>query len=464
MSVRRAARWSAIIALGGVVLLSVFDPTRDGVAQAAVVAIPDTPVGHTLKAWLEALNSGDRGKLAAYCAQSDTECDADDWLRFYKLTGGVDLVAVDKSERLHIAFRAKDRATPNVGLGKIDVTDGHPPRVTSFTLRAIPPGMTVGDMNITVDAAARARILDGIAAKLDEYYVYPDVAAKMGQALRAHQKSGDYDAITDGDVLADRLTKMLQGVSHDKHLRVVCTPEVLPKQDPKPDGSIPPEMRARLERDNCGFEKAERLDSNVGYLKFNFFGPPAVCGPTATAAINFLANVDALIIDLRDNGGGHPEMVGFVASYLFNERTRLNDIYDRKENKTTEYWTKPDVPGKKIVGKPVFVLTSKRTFSGAEDFTYAVKNLKRATIIGETTGGGAHPTRGCRVDDHFVVGVPFARSISFITKTDWEGTGVEPDVKVPADQALDVAKKLAAEALRKNPAPPAPGKAPTRKP
>lgn len=106
------------------------------------------------------------------------------------------------------------------------------------------------------------------------------------------------------------------------------------------------------------------------------------------------------------------------------------------------------MPGKKIVGKPVFVLTSKRTFSGAEDFTYGMKNTKRATIIGVTTGGGAHPTRGCRVDDHFLIGVPFARSINYITKTDWEGTGVEPDVKVSADQALDVAKKMAAERLK----------------
>jgi hypothetical protein len=448
MSVLKAAGWRATIALGVVMLLNVFDPSHDGVAHAAAVVIPDTPAGHTLRAWLEALNSGDRAKMAAYCAKSDPEGDADDWMRFYKFTGGVDLVAVDKSEPLHIEFRAKDRATPNVGVGKMDVADGHPPHVKSFTLRAIPPGMTVADMNITVDAAARTRILDGIAAKLTEYYVYPEVAAKMVQALRAHQKKGEYDAITDGDVLADRLSTMLRGVSHDKHLRVVCTPDVLPKEDPKEDGPIPPDVRARMEHDNCGFEKAERLDSNVGYLKFNFFGPPAVCGPTATAAINFLANVDALIIDLRDNGGGHPEMVGYVASYLFKERTRLNDIYDRKENKTTEYWTQPDVPGKKIVGKPVFVLTSKRTFSGAEDFTYAVKNLKRATIIGETTGGGAHPTRGCRVDDHFLIGVPSARSISTITKTDWEGTGVEPDVKVPADQALEAAKKMAAERLK----------------
>ncbi|HEX4461207.1 MAG TPA: S41 family peptidase, partial [Polyangia bacterium] len=180
-----------------------------------------------------------------------------------------------------------------------------------------------------------------------------------------------------------------------------------------------------------------------------FFGPPEVCGPTATSAFGFLAHVDAVIFDLRDNGGGDPSMVAFMASHLFAGRTRLNDIYERKENKTTEQWTNPAVPGNKLVDKPVFVLTSKRTFSGAEDFSYALKNLKRATIIGETTGGGAHPTRPVRLDDHFLLGVPFARSVSTITKTDWEGTGVEPDVKVPADEALNVATKMAGEQLAK---------------
>ena len=142
-------------------------------------------------------------------------------------------------------------------------------------------------------------------------------------------------------------------------------------------------------------------------------------------------------------------MVAFVSSYLFAKRTHLNDIYERKLNKTTEHWTKPDVPGKKFATQPVYVLTSKHTFSGAEEFSYNLKNLKRATIVGETTGGGAHPTMGARLDDHFVIGVPFARAINPITKTNWEGTGVEPDVKVPADQALETAKKLAAEQIEK---------------
>jgi C-terminal processing protease CtpA/Prc len=123
-------------------------------------------------------------------------------------------------------------------------------------------------------------------------------------------------------------------------------------------------------------------------------------------------------------------------------------LYNRKEDKTTEFWTR-DVPGPRLTKQPVFVLTSKRTFSGAEEFTYNLKNLKRATIIGETTGGGAHPVSGHRIDDHFMIGVPDARAINPITKTNWEGTGVEPDIKVPAGEALEVAKKMAAEQIRK---------------
>src|SRR5205085_4221909 len=133
----------------------------------------------------------------------------------------------------------------------------------------------------------------------------------------------------------------------------------------------------------------------------------------------------------------------------FAEPTHLNDLWERKTNTTQQYWTSPFVSGKRLDDKPVFVLTSNRTFSGAEEFTYNLKNLKRATIIGEVTGGGAHPVSGHRIDDHFIIGVPFARAINPITKTNWEGTGVEPDVKVPASAALETAEKRATEALRK---------------
>jgi len=411
-------------------------------------AIPDTPAGHTLQAWLDAFNSGDRARIQAYIAKYEPTGAVDETVGFREQTGGFDLLGIDKSERLHIEFRVKEKASPTTAVGKIDVSDADPAVVTSFGLRAIPPGMTAADMNMKIDAATRARVIDGVVANLNEFYVYPESAKKMEEALRERQKKGAYDAVTDGEKFATMLTDGLQQVSHDKHLHVMFSPEVLPKGEPKRTPDDEARMRTELERDNCAFEKVERLPSNIGYLKFNAFLDPVICGPTAMAAMNFLGNVDAIIFDLRANGGGDPKMIAFISTYLFGEPTHLNDLYNRKEDSTTQYWTMPYVPGKRLTGKPVFVLTSKRTFSGAEEFSYNLKNLKRATIIGETTGGGAHPVSGHRVDDHFMIGVPFAKAVNPISKTNWEGTGVEPDVKVPAVEALDVAKKMAAEQIR----------------
>jgi hypothetical protein len=409
---------------------------------SAQPVIPDTPAGQTLKAWFEAFNSGDRARMEAYIRKFDPARPLDNQMNFRNQTGGFDLLSIEKSERTHIEFRVKEKSGTTTAIGRLDVKDGDPAVVVSFGVRAIPPGVT--DADFKIDAAARQRAIDGAAAMLNEFYVFPETAKKMEEAIRARQKAGEYDSITNGDAFAEKLTADLREVSHDKHLGVNFSPAVLPK-GPPPGGPDMAGMRRQLERINCGFEKAERLPPNIGYLKFNMFANPDICGPTASAAMNFLGSVDALIIDLRENGGGDPKMVAYISSYLFDERTHLNDLYNRKENKTEEFWTSTDVPGKRLAGKPVFVLTASRTFSGAEEFTYNLKNLKRATIIGETTGGGAHPVSGHRIDDHFMIGVPFARAINPVSKTNWEGTGVEPDIKVPASEALEAAKKLAAK-------------------
>jgi hypothetical protein len=417
---------------------------------AQTPAIPDTPAGHALQAWLDAFNSGDRAKIQAYSEKYDPSVSVEQMLPFREQTGGFELLGIDKSEPSHIEFRVKEKAGSTTAAGSMDLKTADPVQVGHFSLRAVPAGMTAADMHMKIDAATRAHVIDGAISALDEFYVYPETAKKMEDALRAHQKKGDYDAVTDADAFAMMLTDNLQDVSHDKHLRVNFSPRVLPKDEAKRDPAEDARMRANMERNNCAFEKVERFPSNVGYVKFNGFAPPDVCGPTATAAMNFLGNVDAIIFDLRQNGGGDPAMVALISTYLFDEPTHLNDLYNRKEDKTTQFWTLPYVPGKRLAGKPVFVLTSKRTFSGAEEFTYNLKNLKRATIVGETTGGGAHPVDGHRIDDHFMIGVPFARAVNPISKTNWEGTGVDPDVKVPADQALDVAKKMAEEQIRKD--------------
>jgi hypothetical protein len=412
------------------------------VAQAP--AIPDTPAGQALRAWYDAFNTGDRARIQAYLAKYEPAKSLDNTVSFRERTGGFDLVAIDKSDRLHIEFRVKERGgTGATAIGKLDISDADPPQVTAFGLRALPPGMTSADMKI--DAAARSRVIDGAIANLNEYYVFPETAKKMEDAIRTRQSKGEYDFVTDGDTFATLLTTHLREVSHDKHLGVNFSFAVLPKDQPALNPDAEANMRRQLERMNCMFEKVEILPQNIGYVKFNGFANSKFCGPTATTAMAFVANVDALIFDMRENGGGDPGMVTYVSSYLFDKKTHLNDLYNRKADSTQEFWTMPDLPGKHLATQPVFVLTSKRTFSGAEEFTYNLKNLKRATIIGETTGGGAHPVSGHRIDDHFSIGVPFARAINPISKTNWEGTGVEPDVKVPAAEALDVARKMAAK-------------------
>jgi len=417
-----------------------------GCLHAQQATIPDTPAGHTLEAWLDAFNSGDRGRIQTYIKTVDPSENVDNMMSFYGQTGGFDLLTIDASEPLHIRFRVKEKHSSTVAMGNLIVKAGQPPTVVTLGLRAIPAGAT--PENVTLDAALRKRVLDGIETNLTEYYVDAAVAAKMNAALDAHAKAGDYNSMTDGEDFASKLTDDLRAVSHDRHLRVNFTPFKIP---PRTGGPSPDEMARRREqmfRDNCAFDKVEILAGNIGYIKFDGFMPPDVCGPTVTAAMGFVAHTDALIFDLRENHGGDPEMVTFMASYLFDEPTHLNDLYNRHENSTRQFWTLSWVPGERMPKRPVFVLTSKETFSGGEEFCYDLQTQKRATLVGETTGGGAHPVSGHPIADYFMIGVPFAAAVNPITKTSWEGTGVVPEVKVKADDALTTAEKLAATKIQ----------------
>lgn len=413
----------------------------------AEMAVPLTPAGSTLAAWMEAFNSGDRARLEEYYKTRDPSAKVGDVTGFREKTGGFDLISIQRSEPLHIEFLVKERAGETEALGELEVTDADPPRVTKWVVRAIAPGAAL--IGFTIDAQTRSRVIQGAIAKLNELYVFPEVAKKMELALLARSKRGEYDAVTDGDSFANLLTTHLQEVSHDKHLRLTFSPARLPDETPAPDAGSIFRYRSQLERENCGFDSVERLADNIGYIKFKMFADPQLCGATAVAAMNFLANVDAIVFDLRENGGGDPKMIALLSSYLFDQPTHLNDLWERKSGQTTQYWTLPYVSGKRLPSAPVYVLTSHYTFSGAEEFTNNLKVLKRATVIGEVTGGGAHPVAAHRIDDRFMIGVPFARAINPITKTNWEGTGVEPDVQVPASEALGVAQKLASEELAK---------------
>jgi hypothetical protein len=304
--------------------------------------------------------------------------------------------------------------------------------------------------DLTLDSAARRQVIEAMLQHVHDYYVFPSKAGEIEKALRERLARGEYDQINSARQFAATLTQQLQALAHDKHLRVAYSYKPLPQHLGR-GGPGPAEM-GRL---NYGFERVERLPGNIGYVDFRNFVPAELGKETVAAVFSFLANTDAIIFDLRKNGGGDPAMVAQMVSYLVGpEPVHLNDIYWRygDSERKEEFWTQKEVAGKRYGRtKDVYVLTSSRTFSGGEEFTYDLKTLKRAIIVGETTGGGANPGGPFRLNDHFAVMVPRGHAVNPVTKTNWEGVGVEPDVKAPADDALKTAqvmalKKLAAKA------------------
>jgi len=411
----------------------------------AEAQIPNTPAGQTLRVWLDVFNSGDRGRMENFVRTVDPAWNLDGMISFRRSTGGFRLLSIERSEPLHIWFLVKERDGATRAVGDLLVKERKQPTVEYLRLRALPP--EASPVVVTLDSALRKRVIAGVAADLTRFYVHPPVASQMVAALRAHQKAGAYSNLSDGFQFADRLTSDLRAVSHDLHLQIGFQPFKTPPPAP-PTAQQLAAMRDQAEHGNCGFEEVEVLPGDIGYVKFNEFTQPDGCAGTIEAAMAFVAHTQALIFDLRDNHGGVPVTIAFIASYLFDRPTRLNDIYNRPQNTRTQFWTLPSVPGQRLSTQPVFVLTSNRTFSGAEEFCYDLKNLKRATIVGETTGGGAHPVNGYVVADYFQLVVPISEAISPITHTNWEGTGVQPDVKVSASSALNVAERLATKDIQ----------------
>lgn len=276
-------------------------------------------------------------------------------------------------------------------------------------------------------------------------YVFPDSARKISIVMKNNVADKKYDNINMASLLAKQLTTDLQSISHDKHLQVIYSYERLSPNKKKP--SITEELKNlpfSKNSENFGFQQVNRLNGNVGYLSFNFFAPPELAAKTAAAAMYFLSNTDALIIDLRDNHGGDPAMVAFLASYFFNsEPVHLNDVYWRSTNSIQQSWTLPYVPGKRYLNKKVYLLTNHATFSGAEEFAYDLKNMNRAMIIGERTAGGANPSYIYTINEHFAIWIPGGRAINPITKTNWENTGVKPDIEIPQNEAFKEAYILA---------------------
>jgi hypothetical protein len=260
--------------------------------------------------------------------------------------------------------------------------------------------------DVKLDAAERQRVIDGAIASLSKYYVDPDVAQKMAGELLAHEKSGGNDAVTNGEAFASLLSRQMRDVSHDPYVMMVYSTVTTPENPPAPTPEDVARYRKEMEENKCTFESVKILPRNIGYLKFNAFPDASVCGTRVAAAMASLNHADAIIFDLRDNRGGYANMVALIATYLFDHPAHLNDFYNRGDNSTEQSWTLPPVPGNRLADKPAFVLTSPTTFSAAEAFSYDLKMLKRAKLVGETTSGRGHMGMGHRIDDHFTIRVP----------------------------------------------------------
>jgi C-terminal processing protease CtpA/Prc len=286
-----------------------------------------------------------------------------------------------------------------------------------------------------------------LIAQLAGHYVFPDVAEQVGQVLRQRLADGAYRNLADEAALASVATRDMQSVNGDKHLGVQYSAQEIPRQqDLVVDTGVLRAERAMLT--GHGFARIERLPGNVAVLDIRKFYEPSVAGAGAAAvdAMHLMATADVLLIDLRRNGGGEPDMVMLVSGFLFDERTHLVDLYFPAAGTTLQYWSAPFVPGPVFGGsKPVYVLISNSTVSGGEGMSYQLQQSKRATLVGETTRGAANFHYPYRVSAHLMSTIPSGYPVDPVSGGHWEGTGVQPDIPVPADRALDTAYRLALE-------------------
>ena len=304
-------------------------------------------------------------------------------------------------------------------------------------------GTTAGA--VTLEAETRATVVREAALEIEQRYFDKEIAARTSNELLENLEEGRYDQHDTALELAAALTEELSPI--DRHFSVSWRPET---DEAKAPGSPEDPWEKRSRRKNFGFEQLERLPGNVGYLDLRFFDASDSARETAAAAMSFLASADAIIVDLRQNGGGAPEMVQLLCSHFFGpEPVHLNSLYWREGDVTNEFWTLKELDGPRMPEVPLFVLISPRTASGAEEFAYNMQTRKRATLIGETTYGAANPGDSFPLGHGFRLFVSTGTAINPVTGKNWEETGVAPDVNVPPADALPFARRLALQAVRK---------------
>ncbi|MFO0829275.1 MAG: S41 family peptidase [Phycisphaerales bacterium] len=407
----------------------------------ATTELPDTPQGRCAADWFKVVASGapedvrrfeTTYRSPARLAETSVDVRVGRLAALRQEFGAFSLTDVRSASAARIDLAAKSTAKGDVTLAFVFDANGK--------LDAIEIASGGGPGPQPLDADRRAQLVSAAAKAVRDEYVFPEKGAAMSDAVTKAASAGAYDAIADDVALADRLTQDLRAVTNDRHLRVrVASPEQV-QQRSHALGATDDEMR----RANWQFKSCSIEPGNIGVLRFDGFVPEPEAMKVLDAAFAFLARCDALVLDIRANGGGSPEMLDHIAGYLFDKPVLLNRMIDRNGSVVGEGYSDESVPGQRFAADlPVFVVTSSRTFSCAEEFAYDLQALKRATIVGETTGGGAHPVKPVMLDDRMVVIMPYMRANNPITQTNWEGVGVKSDVEVPAEQALERAIELA---------------------
>jgi Peptidase family S41/N-terminal domain of Peptidase_S41 in eukaryotic IRBP len=297
-----------------------------------------------------------------------------------------------------------------------------------------------------MDTGDVTSVVEDVIGLVGEHYVDPAAALTISQVVATALAAGRYGG--DEKSLAEAVTADLQSVNGDKHLRLLYHADPLPEREPGDDAAEWDAMARWAGRTCSGVARVERLPGNVGYLDFHpVLFPVAMCGDAVSAAMTIVAPSEALIIDLRQCLGGEPAMAVFLYSYLCgDDPVELTGLYERKADRVMQLWTLPFVPGPRFgATKPVYVLTSGSTFSGGEQVSYDLQQTGRAVVIGERTKGGAHAREGFRVHPHLEATISVSRAVNPVTGGNWEGTGILPDIEVPADRARDRAYRLALE-------------------
>jgi hypothetical protein len=314
-----------------------------------------------------------------------------------------------------------------------------------------------GGVSTSVSAQGKVKQLtpeqvDQVVTNLEtaaKNYVFPDIAVQLQQTIESHR--AQYRSVSDTNALADRLTADMRAVGHDQHLLVTFGEELAVQKDPTPEEKAHAQEFDRSS--GYGVRSSRRLPGNVGYIDLAYFSPDSNAGAAIAATMRVVSGTDALIIDLRKNGGGSGDTMTTFASYFYDDVTQMSSIVEHIGGQTHErqHWTARYVEGPRYLDRPVFILTSRRTHSAAEVFAYDLKNSHHATVVGERTSGDATSGSGeINVGYGFSAFIANGQTVSPITHTNYIQVGVQPDVEIAQAGALLAAYTRALKAGKLN--------------